>query len=291
MNNKTFTTPAESMHFVAEDGYMLSGMLYSAEKQSKASIVVGSATGVPQGFYRHFAQYAAQHGFDVLTFDYRGVAASAPARLKGFEMHYLDWGRYDLSAAIDVMLLKKQPVFLVGHSFGGQALGLTRNHHLLGAMYCFASGAGWHGYMPFKERLKVYSFWNLVFPALVSIYGYLPWQKFNMGANLPLDVYRQWRKWCNNPHYFFDEPDLAYLADDYATVQIPIYAASALDDDWALAASRHAFMQYYRQAKLTEIDLNPQDYSLQHVGHMGYFRQGAEAIWDEVLSCFETYLP
>src|SRR5690606_1128465 len=111
------------------------------------------------------------------------------------------------------------------------------------------------GYMPLKEKIKVQMIWNIVFPPLVAITGYLPWSKFNMGADLPRDVYRQWRKWCKYPTYFFADPDLKDLHTRYAAVSTPIYAVAALDDAWALPNSRHAFMQYYCQANVHYIDL------------------------------------
>ena len=107
-----------------------------------------------------------------------------------------------------------------------------------------------------------------------------------MGADLPRDVYRQWRKWCKNPTYFFADPELKDLHTHYAAVKTPIYAVAALDDAWALPESRQAFMQHYRQAPLHYINIQAADYGIKHMGHMGYFRQGAEQLWDEVLNKF-----
>ena len=126
--------------FSASDGYPLIGTLYTPEHGIKANIVLCSATGVPQAFYRRFAEYATQFGYQVLTFDYRGVAQSAPKRLKGFTMSYLDWGTLDLAAAIDFLAQDPIPLFMVGHSYGGQALGLAPNHAKVTAMYCFGTG-------------------------------------------------------------------------------------------------------------------------------------------------------
>lgn len=67
-------------------------------------------------------------------------------------MSYLDWGKLDLAGALITSMVNRSPLFLVGHSYGGQALGLTPNHQKVTAMYCFGTGAGWHGYMPFKEN-------------------------------------------------------------------------------------------------------------------------------------------
>ena len=276
--------------FTASDGYPLIGTLYTPEHGIKANIVLCSATGVPQAFYRRFAEYATQFGYQVLTFDYRGVAQSAPKRLKGFKMSYLDWGTLDLAAAIDFLAQDPIPLFMVGHSYGGQALGLAPNHAKVTAMYCFGTGAGWHGYMPFKEKMKVQVIWNIIFPPMVAVTGYLPWSKLNMGADLPIGVYQQWRKWCKNPTYFFADPEQHALIAQYAQVKTPIYAVSALDDDWALPNSRHAFMQHYRQAPMQFINISASDYGLKEIGHMGYFRKGAEKIWDEILQSFHDFI-
>lgn len=278
---------SEIVQFKAKDGYLLTGISYQPIDGFKAKIILCCATGVPQAFYRRFAEYVTQFGYQILTFDYRGVAQSAPKSLKGFEMSYLDWGALDLSAAIEFHADSHFPLFIVGHSYGGQALGLSDHHNKVTAMYCFGTGAGWSGYMPFKEKFKVSVMWNIIFPPMVAVSGYLPWSKLNMGADLPLGVYQQWRRWCKNPTYFFADPELAQLKDQYAQVKCKIYAVSALDDDWALPNSRQAFMQHYSNAEMKFIDISAQDYGLKEIGHMGYFRKGAEPIWDEIIQTFD----
>ena len=84
------TTP-----LVAADGYRLTALRYPAQGEPVAHLVVAGATGVPQGFYRRFAQHAAAQGFHVLTLDYRGIGLSRPESLRGFRMDYLDWARLD----------------------------------------------------------------------------------------------------------------------------------------------------------------------------------------------------
>ena len=45
----------ESIELIAQDGTRLRGLHYFVENP-RARIVVASATGVPQAFYRHFAR-------------------------------------------------------------------------------------------------------------------------------------------------------------------------------------------------------------------------------------------
>lgn len=70
-------------------------------------------------------------------------------------MPYLDWGKFDLAGAIDYFAKDDLALFIVGHSYCGQALWLSPNHHKVTAMHCFGTGASWHGYMRLKERIKV----------------------------------------------------------------------------------------------------------------------------------------
>ena len=289
LNTTQTAFESNTIDFLAHDGYMLTGILYTP-KTIKARIVVACATDVPQPFYRRFAEFSAAQGFEVLTFDYRGIYLSAPKQLKDFQMSYLDWGEHDLTGAIDRLKSDNLPLFMVGHSYGGQALGLTRNHHKVSAMYCYGTGAGWHGFMPFKERIKVQVIWNIVFPPMVAIKGYLPWSKLNMGADLPKGVYQQWRKWCKNPTYFFADPQQQDLHQRYSEVKTPIFAIAALDDDWALPQSRDSFMQHYRQAPMHYINISAKDYGLKTIGHMGYFRKGSEQIWQKMLDQFDQML-
>ena len=61
---------------------------------------MGAATAVPAGYYRHFAEWLAGRGCAVLTFDYRGIAASRDALRHGEDVRLRDWARLDMAAAL-----------------------------------------------------------------------------------------------------------------------------------------------------------------------------------------------
>lgn len=271
-----------SITFTAADGTALAGTRYPAAAPHQGRLVVAGATAVPQGFYRRFAEFAAAQGLETLCFDYRGIGQSRPASLRGYRMDLLDWGRQDLAAAIDLMDDGDGPLYLIGHSYGGHALGLLPNQARIAASVFFGTGAGWHGWMPPLERLKVQLMWNLVLPPLTRWKGYCPWQMLGLGEDLPLDVFRQWRHWCRFPHYFFDDPAVPEIAQEFARVRSPILAVNALDDLWALPASRDAFLQGYRNAAISRRDLDPRAHG-GAIGHMGYFRSHAQPLWQQAL--------
>jgi predicted alpha/beta hydrolase len=279
--------PAQRLTLRAADGYPIAATLYPAGGEARGHLIVAPATGVPQGYYRRFAEFAAARGYRVLTLDYRGIGQSKPATLKGFKMDYLDWGRLDLASAVEHMSAGADdglPLFMIGHSYGGHALGLLPNQHKIAACYLFATGAGWHGWMPPLERIKVLTMWHLIGPLLTRWKGYLAWSKLGMGEDLPLDVYRQWKGWCRFPHYFFDDPAMAGIRDSYDRVRMPVAAANTLDDLWARPASRDAFMAGYRNASVTAITIDSQRAGLGAIGHMGYFKAKAQPLWEDALT-------
>lgn len=278
---------AEALTLVAADGYPLQALLYRATGEpARGGLIVAGATGVPQRFYQRFAHHAAAQGYDVLTLDYRGIGLSRPASLRGFRMDYLDWARLDLAAAVEHMGRREGPLYMVGHSFGGHAFGLLPNHRRVTAFYTFATGAGWHGWMPAAERWKVLAMWNLLGPLMVRWKGYLNWSLLGMGEDLPKPVYQQWKRWCRFPRYFFEDPAMPDLRERFAAVRTPIVAANATDDRWAPPRSRDAFMLHYRAAGVKLVDIDPRQSGLGPIGHMGYFRAPARPLWDAALAWF-----
>jgi predicted alpha/beta hydrolase len=275
----------EALTLTTADGYKIAALTYASQVAVKGHLVVAGATGVPQGFYRRFAEYASAQGFTTLTLDYRGIGLSKPATLKGFRMDYLDWARQDIAAAVESMTSPDMPLFMVGHSYGGHAFGLLPNHHRVTRFYAFATGAGWHGWMPPLERIKVQLMWNIIGPVLTRWKGYLAWSKLGMGEDLPLGVFHQWRHWCRYPRYFFEDPAMPQLSAMFAQVRTPIIAVNALDDLWAPPKSRNAFMQAYSSAQVVMQDIDPKISG--PIGHMGYFRPAAKPLWDKVFSWFD----
>jgi len=285
------TSPAraapEQVTLSARDGYRLVALRYPVRGAPKARLIVAGGTGVPQRFYRRFAEHASARGFATLTLDFRGIGLSRHTTLKGFRGDQLDWVNLDLVTVVEALASDTVPLFMVGHSFGGHAFGMLPNHDRVAALYTFGTGAGWHGWMTPKERLKAIVMWRAVAPAIARWKGYLAWSLLGMGEDLPLGVYRQWKRWCQLPHYFFDDPTMQYIVERFERVRAPIIAANALDDPWAPPASRDAFMAGYRNADWRGIDIDPTTIGVRGLGHMGYFRAGAEALWDHALDWFE----
>ena len=268
----------------AADGYPIAASHYGASGGTRANIVVAGTIGVAQRFYRHFATFAAAAGFSTLTFDYRGIARSAPASLDGFRMDYFDWGRLDLAAAVAAMTRPDVPLYIVGHSFGGHALGLLPEQERVAAMAMFGTGAGWHGWMKLGERIKVLAIWHLLAPLVTWWKGYLACSLLGMGEDVPLDVYRRWKRWSQLPRYFFDDPSVRYVARRFARVRVPLLALNATDDRSSPPASRDTFIAGYKNAACKTVNVEPTAFGLTAIGNLGYFRADAVRLWEYALA-------
>jgi predicted alpha/beta hydrolase len=267
----------------------LGAMRYQPTRPNGDVILVAGATAVPQGFYRRFAEFAADRGNTVCTFDYRGVGLSAPKSLRGYHADYLDWGQKDLQAAINWASAERAEtgrLYMVGHSFAGHGFGMVTNHQQVHAAAIFGTGAGYAGYMPVPERYRVWLLWHVLGPILTRIYGCLPFKLLGMGENLPMGVYRQWRHWCSMPHYFFDDPKAQAITAGFADVRTPMLLVNAVDDLWAPPISRDAFVKGYPRVSKNCWNVQANETDLQSIGHMGYFRPGAAALWRKTLDWF-----
>ncbi|WP_373874511.1 hypothetical protein [Pseudomonas tohonis] len=118
----------------------------------------------------------------------------------------------------------------------------------------------------------------------------MAWSLLGMGDDLPLGVYRDWKRWCRQPHYYFDDPGMAHVAGLYASVRTPCVFATSVDDPWAPPRSRDAFVKGYSNAPLTRRDLHPPQGG-EPIGHMGYFRAGSEPLWDDILKWLLAHAP
>ncbi len=281
------STAGSETTIVAADGYELGAVRFVPDGRPHARILVAGATAVPQRFYRRFAESAAARGYEVLTLDYRGVGASAPPSLRGFRMDFTDWARLDLAAAIDTLDIDTRPLYVVGHSYGGVCFGLVPEPGRVRGVYAFGAGAGWHGWMPPLERVRVLTMWNVLGPPLTTALGYLPWSRLMSGEDLPADVFWQWRRWCSKPHFVLDDDRIPDARAQFARVTTPMVMANALDDRWAPPRSRDAIMTGYVRSPWRGVTVDPA--TAGPTGHMGYFRPAAAPLWDDVFATFESW--
>lgn len=279
-------TSPEEISIEAADGYRLGGTLFRVN-DSKRVVIVHGATAVPHAFYRHFAHYLQSKGWSVLTYDYRGVGRSRPDSLTGFEARASDWGLLDMPAVLDWVrqTLGPKKIYFVGHSAGGQQAGLLLHPEPVVAMATVSSQSGFWLYQGGLEKIRVLLLTTVFLPLVSRLYGYFPWSRFAAGEDLPKQVAIQWARWCRSSKYILSDDTLPL--DRYQQFRAPVLAYSVDDDNWGTKKAVDAMMSAYPNVERRHLVAH--DYGISKLGHMGYFRPGAEKLWQEMLDWLQQH--
>jgi predicted alpha/beta hydrolase len=280
MDMRPIPIAPEPLRFPAE-GAVLSGALVRPAGRPRAAVVLHGATGVPMGYYRAFADWlAAERGLAVLTYDYRDFGASATGPMRGARASMVDWGLHDQAAALDRLgkLVPGVPRWVIGHSLGGLMMGFHPGMAGVERVITVASGLVHVGDHPPAFRAMARVFWHLV-PPIAAAAGYLPGRLAGFGPDLPLQVYRDWRRWCLTPGFHLHEMGgrLPLWSAERVTAQMRVIAVA--DDAWAPPVSVWRLMALYPQAMKRQKVLRPADFNLPGIGHLGAFSRANAVVW------------
>jgi predicted alpha/beta hydrolase len=246
-----------------------------------AVVVVPSAMGVTQNFYSRFAEWLAARGYLAATFDYRGIGQSAPATLRGFEVDIRDWATQDCAAVIDFMKARapELPLYWVGHSLGGQLIGLIPNRERIDRAITIATGSGYWLENSWQTRRFVWWLWFVVVPLALRLVGYFPGKRLRKVGDLPRGVMAQWRRWCLNREYVVGaEGENVRCA--YASVRTPMLSLSFTDDEMMSEQGIRSLHRLYANAPIEYRRIAPGEVGAPRIGHFGFFRSQFEAtLW------------
>lgn len=261
----------------ATDGYALGARLYG-EQSAGPLVVIAGATAVKQAYYARFAAWLALQGATVLTFDYRGVGDSRPHSLRRFDARMRDWGEHDLEGVLQFALHEKgsRPLHFIGHSVGGQMLGLAKSNGALEKVLTVASQSGYWRHWSGAGRLQMFAVMFGMIPLFGGALGYVPGQ-LGMGEDLPGGVALEWAKWCRHPDYL-----LGYVGsrDGYARVRGEVLAMSIDDDTYAPVPAVDWLHALLSSATVERRHLTPAAIGAPTIGHFGFFRSTfEETLW------------
>ena len=265
----------------ARDGYPLGATLFHPQVPQRRAIVIHAAAGVPQSYYAGFASFLAECGFTVLTFDYRGIGSSRPDALRGFGATMREWAVLDAAGALDFLESEAPgvPIGVVGHSFGGQCLGIVPGNERYAAVLAVASQSGYWCYWSGGARVGMWLATHLVLPGLSRLVGYFPARRLGQGEDLPAGVAIEWARWCRNPDYI-----VGALAahPQYARFQAPMRLVWLADDRYAPLAAAKALLSLYPAAQTELCEVQPADLGERNIGHFGFFRERFRAtLWTD----------
>ncbi len=274
----------QDIPLTTDGGHRISLRVFPAEP-SRSVVIIAGAMGVSQNCYEKFARFLCSHGYTVLTFDYFGTGASLQTHLRDCPTSVTDWGSEDCHAVIEFARRQYPGQYLqwIGHSVGGQLLGMIPNVNLLDNAITVAVGSGyWRENSPPTKRIA-WILWYFLAPASLRLVGYYPGNRLKLVGDLPPNVMRQWRRWCLHRDYAVGVEG-EVLREQFANVTVPITAVSFTDDEMMSKRNTESIHSFYCNAPLTMQRIDPTDVGESQIGHLGWFRERyQESLWRGVL--------
>ena len=282
---------AKDVTITCSDQVELAATLYSPNTVPKAAIIIGPATGIKRQFYANFSSYFAEQGYGVITFDNRGIGGSLNGNIKDCEASLQCWGEQDMPTALEALKssFPDSSYHLIGHSAGGQLIGLMHNAKELSSIYNFACSSGRLKNMKKRHWLKANFFMNFFIPVSNALFGYVKSDWVGMGEPLPKKVAKQWQEWCNGQGYVktaFGRTIERHLYDELVT---PSMWVNAVDDFIAIDENVDDMLSVFTKFNAERLTLTAQDHNLNEIGHMKFFSRKSQVLWPHTLDWLAKY--
>lgn len=243
--------------------------------------MIAPATGIKRRFYAPFAKHLSQNGFGVLTFDNRGIGDSLKGKIRGSNASLQQWGEQDMPAILESLKdhFPATKYHLVGHSAGGQLVGLMPNCEELTSMFNFACSSGQLKNMKMPFQFSAFFFMNVYIPLNNILFGHSKTNLVGMGEALPKKVAAEWSEWCNGQGYVKTAFDKSITRHWYNELDIPSLWVNAIDDDIANNENVDDMASVFTKLQVEKMSLVPSDHGLKEIGHMKFFSKGNQQLW------------
>ena len=263
------------------DEFQLMATSFTPTKPIKGAVLIAPATGIKRQFYTNFAAHLAQHGYGVMTFDNRGIGESLTGAIKHCNASLQCWGEKDLPAVYKALkkTFPNTKYHLIGHSAGGQLVGLIPNANDLTSIFNVACSSGSLKNMTFSQKFKAHFFMNIFIPTCNKIFGYTKSHWVGMGEPLPKNVAHQWRVWCNGSGYVKTAFGKTIHKHLYNELNTPSMWINACDDFIANNKNTDDMISVFKSLPVKRLTLTAKDHDLVEIGHMKFFSKRSKILW------------
>jgi len=251
--------------------------------------MIGAATGIKRTFYAAFAIFLQDNGYGVITFDNEGIGESLTSNIKNSNASLTSWGQSDLSAIFSLLKTEfpNTKYHLIGHSAGGQLVGLMNGATELSSILNFACSSGSLRNMNYPFKIKAHFFMNFFMPISNLFFGFANNRWLGMGQPLPKKCAQQWTKWCNGTGYIETHLNNHEIEHYYDEINCPSLWINAIDDDIANDKNVKDMIRVFTKTQAQRLTLHPKEYQYEEIGHMKFFSKRHAQLWSIALEWLE----
>lgn len=282
-------TPFNDIKIMCTNGYELTATLYSPSNL-KGAVMIAPATGIKRQFYTSFASFLADNGYGVITFDNQGIGDSQNENLKNSNASLISWGQSDMSAVFESLKSHFSNVkyHLVGHSAGGQLVGLMDGVTELTSVFNVACSSGSISNIKYPFKLKAHFLMTYFIPLSNLLFGFTNTQWMGMGEPLPKKCAQQWADWCKSTGYVKTYLDTNNIKHFYNELKCPSLWINATDDSIANNENVKDMLRVFPNLNATTLTLDPKERDLKEIGHMRFFSKRSKKVWAIAIDWFAT---
>jgi predicted alpha/beta hydrolase len=278
----------ETLTITKPDGNSIVATAFMPHSPKERTVLISAATGVPQKFYYNFAAFFAAQGYHVYTYDYTGIGLSLQGNVRDSEASYTTWSSEDYAAMVRFLRERHsaQPLYVIGHSFGGNCIGASAASLDVSAFVTVAAQQGyWRRFHP-KDQTRIWFVFAISIPLLTKLFGYFPSKTHGLGENLPKRVAADWSTviLSKSGVESLVNADSSY----FRRVTQPMLMISIDDDQNATKRAVDKLAECYASARIERKHIFPSDANADAIGHADFFRKKFQAtLWQIPLEWLE----
>ena len=274
---------------ITKDHYSLAAHLFEPQISNQKVLLINSATGVKQQIYFSVAQFFADHGFTVITYDYRGIGLSKPHKMRGFEASMRVWGTTDYKALTDYIKsnFEDYKKYCLGHSVGALILGMNPDSEIFEEFIFVGTQNAFVGNLRLKTKIEADLVFGIVQPLFTLLLGYFPASWFGLGESLPSGSAFDWRILILNKKS--TNKILEKSADFSKKLKQKVLVIRAEDDAWLTEKGVKSLLENtYPNLRPTYRPISPSESEKGEIGHVNFFRSYNRKLWKILLERLEA---
>lgn len=251
---------SQTIHVTAADGHSFDLTLYPAASSAPV-LVIGPAMGTPARIYAPLAEAFAAQGLNAAVIELRGIGSSNLRAGRGTDFWYRDLVEKDWTAALAALRQRfaGSPIFLFGHSLGGQVavLHAAARPAEVGGAVIVAAGSVYHGGWSGAQRLGIFAFTQFA-GLLAGLLGYFPGKRVGFGGTEARTLMQDWARLARSGRFDLSGPGVDYEAA-LSQLPLPVLGLSFEHDSFAPHQAQRNLLDKLGRAHVTHLPLSERE--------------------------------